>query len=69
MHAIANRGDIKKLQKQVSRKQNAWHQQADALPRLTAVPGSHLPPPARPLPVVRWAELCMATAGTLPDIL
>ncbi|KIY98150.1 hypothetical protein MNEG_9811 [Monoraphidium neglectum] len=45
------RGDIKKLQKQVSRKQNAWHQQADALPRLTAVPGSHLPPPARPLPV------------------
>lgn len=49
---LMHRSDLKKLQKQVLRKQNAWHQQVESLPRLTAVLGSHLPPPARPPPQV-----------------
>jgi hypothetical protein len=56
---------MKRLQKQVLKKQTAWHQQVEALPRLTAAPGSFLPNPLRAPPQRRRAAWRPAERDTV----
>ena len=71
------REGLKQLQTTLLRRQTAWRDDVERRPRLTAVPGSHLPPPPDVAPQVsgwrgeeeRRTPPCAALALTLSAVI